>query len=570
MKQIGVQRNIQFSYILNDEPPRVEAVGEGIMGKYVMYLNGVTFLAIPGVTVPLQTCPFPEEVLKAQRIAGFRQMKTPVLIAIVTVLSLVLFRAIVMGMDGPDAELTRAYIDMYFLWATIAPVGVISIGVLAYCVRLLFNSAHIVEHAPQSTKMIGAGSPDVSPDILVVSDRADNGMLTEFLGRSVDAKYIQRLNDAIEAQGQNQLIIVLIRAQDIGHILHPDNEMTMFRRNSLVEDLPGWRSEISPGKESFYGETWNEFELFVSLFASHFRAWSASAKMNTENPISNFKSELHLAMKRITTTAALFALCFVSLFAQPKSVRVREYLGERYLSVPEGGKTIEFYFTDAVLPRVSDGKKSYKELLQSPVGFRYSDSDAGDLRGVYLDKVLLPKQSVRVVRNEATSAQPIKPMFGGGDSLTTAQRLDVAKGDVDKFKAEMWGIIAPLWAFIMYVFTGLALPVMACLAIILFYIAKSAAGESIVNLHGVPVVGRFMVWAHQQSAAGLIFLIWIGMVILLISLFMNLVYRGISMWGIIGIMFPAGYFASKLTNWIVPNMPIIRQGGGNPNQKLIQ
>ena len=68
----------------------------------------------------------------------------------------------------------------------------------------------------------------------------------------------------------------------------------------------------------------------------------------------------------------LFLLIPIFCFAQ-KSEQVKAYLGEtKYMDIPVSGK-INFIFQKGTLSRVSDGKKSFSELLPDGVG--YSDAE---------------------------------------------------------------------------------------------------------------------------------------------------------------------------------------------------
>ncbi len=311
---------------------------------------------------------------------------------------------------------------------------------------------------------------------------------------------------------------------------------------------------------------------------------------------------------------AVLALCVCSTVqAATKSEQVERYLGTyRYKNDRPLG-TVKFIFQKAVLKRQGDGKKNYEQLLFNERFFSNRDN-AGHLIGiqiVYKGKTATirpespkdpeevdppepepaadtkivkarPKAKAdppltRAVRTAATAARaavasipedPIRPGPNGEsgsnlsipDSSTIARNIDQAKDKITGWKGRMWQTVRPIWEFVMWVFSSVII-MLICFAGLCRYVAKTAASESLINIYGRIIVGRWIVSAHQNAAAMLLLITWVIAIVLLIDVFMWLVYLNLPIWTLLLIWFPVLWVAEKITSWIVPNITVVGPGG---------
>lgn len=163
---------------------------------------------------------------------------------------------------------------------------------------------------------------------------------------------------------------------------------------------------------------------------------------------------------------------------------------------------------------------------------------------------------------------PVRPRQGDRpgaikmpDSTTVANTIKDAKKEITGWKGKAWQTILPIWEFVMWVFSSLII-MLICFAGLCRYVAKTAASESLVNVYGRVIVGRWIVSAHQNAAAMLLLITWVIAIVLLIDVFMWLVFLDLPIWTLLLIWFPILWLAEKLTSWIVPNITVVGPGGG--------
>ena len=167
----------------------------------------------------------------------------------------------------------------------------------------------------------------------------------------------------------------------------------------------------------------------------------------------------------------LFLLLPIFAFAQ-KSEQVKAYLGEaKYMDIPVSGK-VNFVFQKGTLTRVSDGKKSFAELLPDGVG--YSDADnAGKLKGITENGVLIrpyvPVKSAVVPESARNFPVP--------DSLSFLEQTEQLKEKATFWESQMWQVIKPLWSVVMHFFWILFPLCLVVMGALWFWAKLSASGE---------------------------------------------------------------------------------------------
>ena len=239
----------------------------------------------------------------------------------------------------------------------------------------------------------------------------------------------------------------------------------------------------------------------------------------------------------------LFLLIPLFCFAQ-KSEQVKAYLGEsKYMDIPVSGK-VNFVFQKGTLSRVSDGKKSFAELLPDGVG--YSDADnAGKLKGITENGVLIrPYVSVKsaVVPESARN-------FSVPDSLSFLEQTEQLKEKATFWESQMWQVIKPLWSVVMHFF-WILFPL--CLVVMgaLWFWAKLSASEEFSGL-------------HYKTSKALTLAVGGTWTVFLINGFMTVVSMEM---GFVGLVFCTALLciiAFRSAAWIVPNFR--QKIGGRPN-----
>lgn len=282
--------------------------------------------------------------------------------------------------------------------------------------------------------------------------------------------------------------------------------------------------------------------------------------------------------------------CTLAL-AQPKSQQVERYLGNFRYEHDKPAGIVKFIFQKAVLKRQGDGRKTYKTLLISEP-FYSNEDNAGRLIGIQIvqnnrtttirpeapDKPAPASNGGKRASSptaEATTppaaeptpdpVRPRGPVKNTGkslipDSSTIVANLDNAKQRISGWKSTMWQTVRPIWEFVMWIFNSVII-LLICFGGLCRYVAKTAASESLINIYGRIIVGRWIVAAHQNAAAMLLLISWVIAIILLIDVFMWLIYLNLPVWLLVVIWFPILWVAEKLTSWIVPNISVIGPGG---------
>ena len=238
----------------------------------------------------------------------------------------------------------------------------------------------------------------------------------------------------------------------------------------------------------------------------------------------------------------LFLLIPLFAFAQ-KSEQVKAYLGEsKYMDIPVSGK-VNFVFQKGTLSRVSDGKKSFAELLPDGVG--YSDADnAGKLKGITENGVLIrPHVAVKsAVVPESARNFPVP------DSLSFLEQTEQLKEKATFWESQMWQVIKPLWSVVMHFF-WILFPL--CLVVMgaLWFWAKLSASEEFSGL-------------HYKTSKALTLAVGGTWTVFLINGFMTVVSMEM---GFVGLVFCTALLcviAFKSAAWIVPNFR--QKIGGRP------
>lgn len=368
--------------------------------------------------------------------------------------------------------------------------------------------------------------------------------------------FAERFAQARETAKAGQWIVA-IRFQDpLACIVTGQGETIGFNRFS-----PPWQSAknglgvIDPEGKFYANETWQDYERYVSEFFTCYREWVGGEKFQRSNGnVMAYETTL-----RSFVTLALMVVTF-TCYAQSKTQRLQNYLGDKMGNVAEKG-LVKFRFDKTEITRESDGTKTYAKLL-SDDGY-FTDSDAGNLKAVLLvqgSNTSLISEGRRVVNADTKpiSALPVAPS-PGLDSLGMEQKADEAIETFEGWKAQAWKAVKPGWRVVMYVFSSI-LTFLFFFGAFLRYVAKTASGESAINLHGTPIVGGWIVRAQQSAAGALLLICWIVTGFTMLNLFMWIVWLDWSLWMLLVFWFPVQWLAEILTNWLVPDIKVVARG----------
>ena len=452
------------------------------------------------------------------------------------------------GASGGD-ELYLRFVSMFAYWVHASGIAIIACLFFA-AVFYNFGKGWKIRHDlvfPAAERLALTGG--ISPDIAVFSLSPDES--PEELAKRWESAMLSALGKyAVCIAFRQPCVLIYGRfgTKEVQEVFTRDTPPTGI---TAIQQPP------------FTSESWEQYQGYVADFCAEFPEWSATQKITiTDDPARGL-------LRTLNTMAVTLALLLFSLpmFAQ-KTVQVSRYLGDiRYFSAPDAGK-VKFVFQKAVLVRESDGRKTYAELLKGGANFSDAD-DAGKLLGIQtvsvsgVPSVIAPDSgNARKVEANAESARPIPETKSGlPDSVTVARDIDEAKTSVEKWKADMWRVVRPYWAFVMYLFSSFFL-ILLLIGGMAWYVSSTAAGESAMNLHGVPVIGRWLISIHQFGAGTLLIIAWAVVGVLLVNIFLWIVYTGLPTWIMFVLWAIVLGIAKKVTNKIVPNIPVM---GGRGN-----
>lgn len=411
-----------------------------------------------------------------------------------------------------------------------------------------------------------------TPSDIIVRD----GLAIVFSRNEQDASIGERLQNAIaemDREGSTVLAVLYVRFQEPTAFYY--NRTETVRTKGFDRDNASGKFDLPKEFTGrvFTSETWDEYQTYCDQVEPIVRQW------HIRNTYKNAGTTEKLTEAIIrTATAAVFILLLPMLAFTQKSKQVEQYLGtERYQNDKPAG-TVNYVFQQMVLERVGDGKFSYAQLLKDHP--RYQDADnAGRLISVTVaGKRILPIKAeptttdmvAQPTTTTAPTGDPVRPRPAPGaapspqsqsisvpDSAQLAANLEHAKDQVTTWKDVMWMAIRPIWRFIMWIFNSVII-LLICIGGILRYIAKTAAGESAVTQKGRTIAGGWIVQAQQEAAGFLLLITWIIAVVMLLDVFMWLVWFSWPIWLLLLVWFPTLRVAELLTNWIVPNLRVVK------------
>lgn len=283
------------------------------------------------------------------------------------------------------------------------------------------------------------------------------------------------------------------------------------------------------------------------------------------------------------SSVCVFLFFSVGIFAQSKTRQVDEALGTRIREIPSAGSRIEYTFREGRREKTyiatGNGSADYTDLLRSTgTGLARFNDEGGVLLFVKKDGEVVAKNTA--VGDVATTARPVDPRefhpsttgdpvrprpmpgseptytgepqsFSFPDSMQMVHSIEGMKREFDYRKTELWQVVRPIWAALMYFFWALV-PLFICVGGIMNYFAGTAANE---GFYGLSFIGQMIRRVHEAASGATLLVCWAVTFVLLLNMFMLFVYSGVSLWYMIAVWFPCIWLAKAATNWAVPNPP---------------
>lgn len=308
------------------------------------------------------------------------------------------------------------------------------------------------------------------------------------------------------------------------------------------------RTTFVPSAPTGEGESFEVYAVFVREFAPNVRKWITGHQARTDGAFAALSAAMRVS-------CLLLAFC-VSAFAQPKSVQVAAYMGDRHM-VASQGVDVLFAFQEGTLRRTGDGAKTVQQLL--PDGLAFSDNDnAGLLKEIFIGGSKIPPAARPTAQASAepVSAIPIekikpsKSFLESTDSLALRGYEASIRAGVRKLAMEVY----PRWNFIFFLFKFILVPVLVGLSFLAYFIAKSAFKE-MQSSGNIDVLSRPLVfWGYKGRNCVWLCAIFVG-IMLILDGFVSDAVNGNSFWEWLVKSAVKMFALYHITIWITPDPP---------------
>ena len=369
------------------------------------------------------------------------------------------------------------------------------------------------------------------------------------------AEFEIRLSDTRKMYGSEKYVVAAPYGIDSMVVCCPAAETDEFQ-----DEILNVRSAIVGHSTNAAKETWDEYLYFLEMAAPAIREYITRDRARKEGGAAALLAQM--AGRSAGVIAALLILAMPA-FAQSKTVRLTEYLGNRAtLIIPKQGEPFEATFQEAPIKRTGDGQKNLLLLLQSGTAFTDADN-AGPLLAVYVgNKMLNPQSETPKTRQTAqASAEPVsaipiekakssKSFLESTDSLALRGYEASIRVGVRKLAMEVY----PRWNFIFFLFKFLLLPVLVGFSLLAYYVAKSAFKE-MQSSGNIDVLSRPLVfWGYKGRNCVWLCAIFVG-IMLILDGFVSDAVNGNSFWEWLVKSAVKMFALYHITIWITPDPP---------------
>lgn len=322
------------------------------------------------------------------------------------------------------------------------------------------------------------------------------------------AEFESRLVATRKMYGSEKYVVAAPYRVDSLVICCPANEDDPFQ-----DEIMDVRSAMAGQATNAAKETWEEYLYFLEMAAPAIREYCTRDRARKQGGAAALLAQMAGRAAGVIAALLIFAM---PAFAQPKTVRLTEYLGRRAtLIVPKQGEVFEATFQEAPIKRTGDGQKNLLDLLQSGVAFTDADN-AGPLLAVYVGgKILAPQlapqsETPKARQTAQASAEPVSALPIGGarsssgwslpDSAEAVKNVYRWKGESAKAHKQFMFVTFYYWGYASW---WMRTQVFSFLFILLFVfglIAVSCSSEFMVNTFGNSIVGNSFRTLHKGSA----------------------------------------------------------------------
>lgn len=411
----------------------------------------------------------------------------------------------------------------------------------------------------------------IEPDVLVYSKFGEE-----------PKDFAARLEQAIQVATPAKWVVCIEYRSPMVVIYTGSNDYITSGRAIPSFEGDDWPSKdrVCQHETPFTAESYQQYMEYWDRFVPLYLEWVPMRKLSLD-PDRAGRTYLEIVQENARVAANVLIamlICVVSVFGQ-KSEELRTYMGPTADQTCPAGSVV-IAFEKGRFPRTSDGSKTWVQVLEDV--YLYDDNKgAGNVKAVeHTDKAgvktvykkyqpvaatVQPQQppaapqpqtqpQAPTTMTPVTNTTPIMgaPLNLDADSTEIADGFKQAEESVLKIRSKLWNWAAPGWVFLMWVF-GLLEPLIIMGMSLTWYYASTAAGESAINMYGIPVFGRWIYRFHQGNAAALLVFTWIITTVTLINIFLWLMRLGWSLWLMLVVWIPVLLLARWLTNKLVPN-----------------
>jgi len=423
-----------------------------------------------------------------------------------------------------------ALAGMGFLWLAICPAGAnpfaewalwvfpmlswgivlamnLTLGWLFFASVVGLAAKPVARHigdAIREAKAPALPAGEQSPQLDMGSLIAPDILLCSYSETETAAEFESRLVATRKMYCSEKYVVAAPYQVDSLVVCCPANEDDPFQ-----DEIMDVRSAMAGQATNAAKETWAEYLYFLKMAAPAIREYCTRDRARKQGGAAALLAQMAGRAAGVIAALLIFAM---PAFAQPKTVRLNEYLGNRAtLIVPKQGEPFEATFQEAPIKRTGDGQKNLLDLMKSGAAFTDSDN-AGPLLAVYVGGKFIPADSEtpKARQTAQASAEPVSALPIGGarhssgwslpDSAEAVKNVYRWKGESSKAHKQFMFVTFYYWGYASW---WMRTQVFSFLFILLFVfgvIAVSCSSEFMVNTFGNSIVGNSFRTLHKGSA----------------------------------------------------------------------
>lgn len=478
---------VRFYYDFQSEVCRAEEPSGDV---YLMRFDGATFLVgADGRGMLVQGCPYP---WKVGATAYFYQLlhqhrhRLP-FVALGVIMAIVL-QALLLYVDpyGPGRWFFMALVPVMTALFFVVVGGMFLVAFLRTCGPALVEAGEDIVRkvSGKMPKALNAGDFHIGEDILVYSYQDESGFAFSerceakrregnVLGKFVFiVPYDSLFMQVVYPDGWVQKVT--------GHLV-PDVEYAgdNWHKDKSPLDIKGHR----PKGSGYLSQPYEEFLDFVRAVCPAFRAWAEEQKMSV-NP-NAFDTMINL--KKAAATFVFVCLSVLSVVAQDLSGQINKYLGTLSGKAAPQTEIVCYFKNDQSgeefeIKLASDGMATWSNIVKAG---RFDNNRTGRLQAIFAgeDKVVpsaafvsSPRTREAVSEPAQAPTRPDRP-FSFLDWILPLEKIGQYRADIDNGIADFGKALRPRQDFLGYVGWKIALPILAILFGLFWWLCKLSFHE---------------------------------------------------------------------------------------------